>query len=64
VNNLEHPALSGLIIDFFYNGTASVGKLFPKVFTGEVPRVTVALTATAVRFLLYFFISDADQLTA
>ena len=49
-NNLAHPALSGLVIDFFYTGPASVGKLFPEVFAGEVPRVAVATAATAVRF--------------
>ena len=47
-----HPALSGLIVDFFYTSPASVGKLFPEVFAGEVPRVTVAIAATAVRFSL------------
>ncbi|KAF8440258.1 hypothetical protein L210DRAFT_865395, partial [Boletus edulis BED1] len=52
VNNLAHPALSGLIIDFFYTSPTSVGKLFPKVFTGEVPRVTVAMAATALKVVL------------
>ena len=38
-NNLAHPALSGLVIDFFYTGTSSMGQLFPEVFSDEVPRV-------------------------
>ena len=54
MNNLAHPALSGLVIDFFYNGSTSVGKSFPEVFAGEVPRVTVALAATAVCFRCIF----------
>ncbi|KAF8440238.1 hypothetical protein L210DRAFT_957083 [Boletus edulis BED1] len=49
VNNLAHPALSGLIIKFFYTGLAAVSKLFSEVFAKEVPRVTVALVATTHR---------------
>jgi len=51
-NNLAHPALSGLIIDFFYSGASSVRQLFPEVFAAEVPRVTVAISATAVYLVL------------
>ncbi|KAI5994384.1 hypothetical protein EDD15DRAFT_2366466 [Pisolithus albus] len=48
-NNLAHPALAGLIIDFFYtSSSSSLGKLFPEVFSAEVPRVAVAIAATAV----------------
>ncbi|KAI5982361.1 hypothetical protein EDD15DRAFT_2377861 [Pisolithus albus] len=48
-NNLTHPALAGLIIDFFYtSSSSSLGKLFPEVFSAEVPRVAVAIAATAV----------------
>ena len=53
-NNLAHPALSGLIIDFFYTGAMSVGQLFPEVFGVEVPRVTVAISATAVFYFVLF----------
>ena len=42
-NNLAHPVLSELIMDFFYSGTSSVRQLFPEVFAAEVPRVTVAI---------------------
>ena len=45
---MAHPTLSGLIIDFFYSGPSSVGQQFPEVFVTEVPRVTVAVSATAV----------------
>ncbi|KAF8547178.1 hypothetical protein OG21DRAFT_1490440 [Imleria badia] len=51
-NNLAHPALSGLTIDFFYTGSSSVGKLFPEVFAGEVPRVTMAIATTALKVVL------------
>ena len=57
-NNLVHPALSGLIIDFFYSGTSSVGQLFPEVFTAEVPRIAVAVSATAVFLVLFYFATD------
>lgn len=43
-----HPALSGLIIDFFYAGPASVSKLFPEVFADAITRPTVTLAVTAV----------------
>ncbi|KAF8837389.1 hypothetical protein BDN67DRAFT_1013903 [Paxillus ammoniavirescens] len=51
-NNLVHPALSGLIIDFFYTTSSSVGKLFPEVFGEEVPRVTIVLAATTIKVVL------------
>ncbi|KAI6095943.1 hypothetical protein EDD16DRAFT_1528333 [Pisolithus croceorrhizus] len=47
-NNLTHPALTGLIVDFFYSGSTSVSQLFPEVFSLEVPRVAMAIAATAV----------------
>lgn len=45
------PALAALVIGFFYTGASSLGVLFPEVFSGEVPIVTVCLAATAVNFL-------------
>ncbi|KAF8835704.1 hypothetical protein BDN67DRAFT_984450 [Paxillus ammoniavirescens] len=36
MNNLAHPSLSGLIIDFFYTGPNSMGNLFPEVFENEI----------------------------
>ncbi|KAF8548784.1 hypothetical protein OG21DRAFT_1489080 [Imleria badia] len=52
VNNLAHPALSGLIVDFFYTGPTFIGTLFPEVFVGEVLRVTVAFEVTALKVVL------------
>ena len=57
-NNLAHPALSGLIIDFFYSGASSVGQLFPEVFAAEVPRIAVAISATAVFLISLYFATD------
>ncbi|KAF8449208.1 hypothetical protein L210DRAFT_3640832 [Boletus edulis BED1] len=51
-NNLAHPPIKGLVIDFFYTSPSAVSKLFPEVFAGEVPRVTVALAATALKVAL------------
>ena len=53
-NNLAHPVLSSLIIDFFYTGAISVGQLFPEVLGAEVPRVTIAISATAVFYFILF----------
>ena len=52
-----YPALSGLILDFFYTGSNALGNLFPEVFGDEVPHRAVALAATAVTtvFLRRFF---------
>ncbi|KAF8545930.1 hypothetical protein OG21DRAFT_1491756 [Imleria badia] len=47
-NNLAHPALTGLVIKFFYTGPNTVGNLFPEIFANEVPCATVTLAATAV----------------
>ncbi|KAI6024755.1 hypothetical protein PISMIDRAFT_99306 [Pisolithus microcarpus 441] len=52
-NNLTHPALASLIIDFFYTSSSlSLGKLFPEVFLAELPRVTVAIAATVLKVIL------------
>lgn len=56
-----HSALSGLVIDFFYTGSASVSKLFPEVFAEEVLRVTVAIAATAVGLFVAFVTFDIDS---
>ena len=53
MNNLAHPALSGLIIDFFYTGSNAMGSVFPEVFDKEVPCPAVALAATAVCTIFY-----------
>ena len=48
MNNLAHPALSGLIIEFFYTGTNAVANIFLEVFKNEVPCAAVAFAATTV----------------
>ena len=50
MNNLVHPALSSLIIDFFYTDTNAMASLFLEVFEKEVPCAAVTLAATAVFF--------------
>ncbi|KIM52386.1 hypothetical protein SCLCIDRAFT_141189, partial [Scleroderma citrinum Foug A] len=62
-NNLAHPTLSGLIIDFFYTGPSSVGQLFPEVFQIEVPRVTVAISATALKVALDEMVSSKGEVS-
>lgn len=53
-NNLAHPALSGLIIDFFYTGAMSVRQLFPEFFGAKAPRVMVAISAMVVFYFTLF----------
>ncbi|KAI9569836.1 hypothetical protein HD554DRAFT_2170836 [Boletus coccyginus] len=60
-NNLAHPALAGLVVDFFYNGDKTVGKLFPEVFREQVPRVAVAIAATALKVVLDEFASSQGE---
>ncbi|KAI6006143.1 hypothetical protein EDC04DRAFT_2907948 [Pisolithus marmoratus] len=51
-NNFVHPALSTLIIKFFYTGTNAMVNVFPEVFQNEVPHSAVALATTAICFSL------------
>ncbi|KAF8547507.1 hypothetical protein OG21DRAFT_1527113 [Imleria badia] len=44
-NNLAHPALAGLVVNFFYTGPSSVGILFPEVFGNEIKLVLDKVTA-------------------
>ena len=56
MNNLVHPALFGLIIDFFYTGTNAMENIFPEVFENEVPCPAIAFAATAVYFPSLYFL--------
>jgi len=56
MNNLVHPALFGLIIDFFYTGTNTMANIFLEVFKNKVPRPAVAFAATAVYFPSLYFL--------
>ncbi|KAI6124967.1 hypothetical protein EV401DRAFT_2068549 [Pisolithus croceorrhizus] len=60
-NNLAHLALAGLIVDFFYSGSTLVGQLFPEVFSLEVPRVAVAIAATALKVILDKIVSGVGE---
>ncbi|KIK74988.1 hypothetical protein PAXRUDRAFT_19373 [Paxillus rubicundulus Ve08.2h10] len=62
-NNLAHPALSGLIIDFFYTGPNSMGNIFPEVFEKEVPRATVTLATTAIKLALDEMAAEGKEVT-
>ncbi|KIM62649.1 hypothetical protein SCLCIDRAFT_24937 [Scleroderma citrinum Foug A] len=48
MNNLAHPALSSLVIDFFYTGTNAMANIFLEVFENEVPHAAIAFAATAI----------------
>ncbi|KAL4065985.1 hypothetical protein J3A83DRAFT_4375259 [Scleroderma citrinum] len=51
-NNLAHPTLASLVIDFFYTGANAMENLFPEVFENEVPHAAIAFTATAIKVAL------------
>ncbi|KAF9230678.1 hypothetical protein BU15DRAFT_83326 [Melanogaster broomeanus] len=59
-NNMAHPALATLVMEFFY-GPASLGTVFPEVFSCEVPRVAVCLVATALRAALDEYIQTSTR---
>ncbi|KIJ09463.1 hypothetical protein PAXINDRAFT_17449 [Paxillus involutus ATCC 200175] len=63
MNNLTHPSLSSLIIDFFYTGSNSMGNLFPKIFKNEVPCATVALATTAIKLALDEMAAKGKEVT-
>ncbi|KAI6001903.1 hypothetical protein EDD15DRAFT_2361265 [Pisolithus albus] len=62
-NNLAHPALSALIIEFFYTGTNAMANVFPEVFQNEVPRPAVALAATAIKVALDEIVAEGKEVT-
>ncbi|KAI6032440.1 hypothetical protein EDC04DRAFT_2898154 [Pisolithus marmoratus] len=62
MNNLAHPALAGLIVDFFYtSSSSSLSKPFPEVFSAEVPRVAVAIAATVLKVILNEMVSLQNE---
>ncbi|KAG9315337.1 hypothetical protein JVU11DRAFT_4480 [Chiua virens] len=61
MNNLAHPVLVGLIVDFFYTGTNAVANLFPDIFRSEVPHPAVALAATAIKVALDEIVTDGKE---
>ncbi|KAI6043347.1 hypothetical protein EDC04DRAFT_3138544 [Pisolithus marmoratus] len=62
-NNLAHPALSGLIIDFFYMGSNAITSIFPEVFEKEVPHTAVVLAATAIKVALDEMVMEGKEVT-
>ncbi|KAI6113487.1 hypothetical protein EDD16DRAFT_1521294 [Pisolithus croceorrhizus] len=62
-NNLAHPTLSGLIIEFFYMGTNAMANIFPEVFQLEVPCPAVALAATAIKVALDEVVTEGKEVT-
>jgi predicted membrane protein len=50
---MASPALSALVITFFYTSPSALGVLFPEIFSHEVPIVSVCLAATVA---IFFFI--------
>ncbi|KAI5990603.1 hypothetical protein EDD15DRAFT_2369664 [Pisolithus albus] len=62
-NNFAHPALSGLIIDFFYMGSSAIASIFPEVFEKEVPRAAVALATTAIKVALDEMVVEGKEVT-
>ena len=54
MNNLAHPTLLSLIIDFFYTGLNTISNLFPEVFANQVPHVAITIAMTTVRFFFLF----------
>ncbi|KAI5985843.1 hypothetical protein EDD15DRAFT_2200383 [Pisolithus albus] len=62
-NNLVHPALSALIIEFFYTGTNAMVNIFPEVFQNEVPHPAVALAAMAIKVALDEIVAEGKEVT-
>ncbi|KIK79057.1 hypothetical protein PAXRUDRAFT_36519 [Paxillus rubicundulus Ve08.2h10] len=59
-NNMAHPDLATLAMEFFY-GPASLSTVFPEVFSCKVPRVAVCLVATALCAALDEYIQTGTQ---
>ncbi|KAI6030144.1 hypothetical protein EDC04DRAFT_2898662 [Pisolithus marmoratus] len=62
-NNLAHPALSGLIIEFFYTGTKAMANIFPEVFQLEVPCPAVAPAVTVIKVALDEVVAKGKEVT-
>ncbi|KIK15431.1 hypothetical protein PISMIDRAFT_115186 [Pisolithus microcarpus 441] len=60
MNNMAHPALVALVMDFFY-APSSIGSAFPEVFSHEVPQVTVCLATTTLQAALDKYIQTGIQ---
>ncbi|KAI6107694.1 hypothetical protein EDD17DRAFT_1759780 [Pisolithus thermaeus] len=63
MNNFAHPALSGLIINFFYTGSNAITSMFPEVFEKEVPHTVVALATTTIKVALDEMVMEGKEVT-
>ncbi|KAI6008523.1 hypothetical protein EDC04DRAFT_2610924 [Pisolithus marmoratus] len=63
MNNFAHPALSGLIINFFYMGSNAITSIFPEVFEKEVPCIAVVLAATTIKVALDEMVVEGKEVT-
>ena len=48
MNNITHPAIPKIIIDFFYSREKCLASLFPETFSHTVPLNTIGLVMTVV----------------
>ena len=51
-NNVSHPALKHLSIEFFYKHKDSLARHFPDHYKNSVPEGCLILASTAVRLLV------------
>ncbi|KAL4072387.1 hypothetical protein V8B97DRAFT_2023551 [Scleroderma yunnanense] len=61
-NNLTHPTLSGLIIDFFYTSANAMANLFLEIFWNEVPHAAIVFATTAIKVALDEVVSEGKDL--
>ena len=48
MNNIAHPAIPKIIIEFFYSGEKCLASLFPETFSRTVPVNAIGLVLTVV----------------
>ena len=53
-NNLAHPCLGEICINFFYTGKNALAHVFPEDFRKQIPDHALALVATAVSLLSFY----------
>ena len=59
MNNLAHPCLRDICVNFFYAGKNTLARMFPDDFRNEIPDNAIALVATAVSFSFTHFLDEA-----
>ncbi|KAF8970288.1 hypothetical protein BDZ97DRAFT_1753911 [Flammula alnicola] len=48
-NNIAHPAIQKIVIDFFYSGEKCLAALFPEHFSHRVPENAIGLVLTVIQ---------------